>query len=164
MDAGQAQIDQFGPPLARNEDVGGFDVPVDDISAGGMPEGLGDLERIMHCLRHRERSPPFDHRPEIRSMDIFVHNERNAPLLTDIIHPGNVLMIELGSGFGFIVESLTGFRFGRMFCGEHFEGDDPIQPGVPRPIDPSHAAAPDQLEDFEMFEPIARQKPLPPAR
>jgi hypothetical protein len=127
---GQSEIQQDGPTVLIDDDVGRFDVPVDDVvvvrlchSAGkildnvqGIPEGqalscdqLG--ERLTLIPRHHDKRLPFGS---------FV----------DLVDGADVGVFYRGRGLGLVYEPHAGRRVSAKMLGNHFDGDNPVKPCV----------------------------------
>ena len=57
-------------------------------------------------------------------------------------------MIERRDGAGFPFESFSAVGVGRKLRGQDLDGDEAIEPGVPRFIHFAHAAAAEEVQDF----------------
>ena len=53
---GEAEIENFHPPMRFQDQVRGFDVAVNDAEPVRLVERVGDLERHPQCLSDRQRA------------------------------------------------------------------------------------------------------------
>src|SRR6516165_11937853 len=120
---------------------------MDDPHAVSRGERVSDLNRALECLIERERTF-LQSELERLALEILHDQERRPVLLADVIQRADVGMIELRDRAGLAVESLAELRIGSQRGGEHFDRNDPIETGVARAVDLTHAASTKRCDDF----------------
>jgi len=60
----------------------------------------------------------------------------------DVVDDEDVGVVEPGGRFRLLLESREAVGVRRKLRVDHFQGDVPLEPRVPRPVDLAHAAAP----------------------
>jgi hypothetical protein len=77
--------------------------------------------------------------------------------LIDIVNCANINVLERGGCFGFVHESLLGFRVACEVGREELKGDGAIEPEVLGFVDDAHTATAEVLEDFVVGDRCADQ-------
>jgi hypothetical protein len=150
-DLGQAPVHDLDLAEGPDHDVGGFEVPVDDVVGMRVADRLADrLEdsqqpavvggRIGTELQNVGEGAPLDQlhgqeRPAVRQH-------------ADLVHGGDAGVLQLAGDAGLVAEALGGRRIGRVFRGQHLDGDVAVEGGVAGAVDHAHAAAADLVEQL----------------
>ena len=82
------------------------------------------------------------------TLEVLHDEELDAVLLADVVKRADVRMVQRGDALRLALETLTKKRVARQRWRQHFNGNDPVEPGVARPVDLAHAARPERREDF----------------
>src|SRR5712692_2864120 len=122
-----------------------------------MSQARGDLQEVVNRLGYRNTAAPLQQRSQILALDKFKGNEVKPLIFAAKKHPGNVLVVELGSGPRFLVETANAFRIGGHLGWQNLEGDCAVQLRVARPNDRRHATDADGLQELEMCQPPAAE-------
>ena len=120
------------------EDVGRFDVAVDDPFGVGRVERVSKLRTQLEHIGSLERMPPQmlaeRHAPN------HLHDEKRLPLmLADVVQRADVRVVELRDRPRFPLEPLAAFGIVGEVRRQDLDGDGPVQPGVGRLVDLAHA-------------------------
>ena len=95
--------------LARDHDVLGLDVAVDDAPRVAVLEGLGDLDPDVHDVAERQR-PCGRNCAQVRALDQRHHEEQRPLVTAEVVdrHDGGV--VHLGDDLRLALEALLGLR------------------------------------------------------
>ncbi len=152
---GDAEIQQFHPPVAGDERVRRFDVAMPDAAPVRRVECLGDLHAVLDRLSIRDR-PPVEACAQRFSFEHLGHEVGDSLRRTDVEHRNDVGMIQAAGGAGFAAEPRDALRVvGR--AAEDLDGDVPAQPGIVRAIHFAHPSGAEQLDDLIRTKPAARR-------
>ena len=150
----QPEVEDLHPPVVRDHDVGGFEVPVDDAPIVSRREGVGhgntDLEDSgqRHALVGADliETPAFDelHRQEVDAA-VFLNREQGH----------DVWVIEPGDGLRLALEPRETLRISGCFGGQDLQGDIAFEPGVAGAVDLAHAPLAEQIDDLVVSQPAS---------
>ena len=140
---GEAEVDELDRGTAgavRVEDVGGFEVAVDEAVLVRVAEGLadlgGDLEGLLEGL-----GAAF---LEAGAFDELHHEVGHALVLADVVHGDDVRVAEGGGGARLAEEAFAGVADPGV-CGENLDRHPALEVGIPGAEDDAHAATADLL-------------------
>ena len=85
---------------------------------------------------------------EASPLEQFERHEGTAVGLAEIVDLDDVGVAEAGDGLGLDQEPGAMLGTGMIAFADHLQGDDPVEPAVPRPVDDAHAAPGDLTEQF----------------
>ena len=160
---GDAEVDEFGLSVARDEDVGGRDVAVDEAEASALlvapvvdvGEAAADLGDDEEGELVREASSAG----ELGAVDgaevpavHMVHGEEEGSVVLSNIEDGDEVAVREARGDAGLFEEAAGK--GRVFCevGEHALDDELLLPAGGAlhacEVDLAHAAAREEAEEF----------------
>ena len=144
---GQAEVRDLGLAVERQEDVGRFQVSVDN--ARRVRHGHRATELHHHrSSRSRRLRLAADQLGETAPGDEFQGEVREPLVVAVFVDLDDSRVLDLGDGAGLDVESRDlvgrGVRPGK----DHFERDQAIQPDVPGFVDDAHAASADLRDDL----------------
>ncbi|MBA7711510.1 hypothetical protein ES703_120476 [subsurface metagenome] len=147
----QPEVEQLRMPVARNHDVVGFDISVDDVGLVGFTQSLRNLKSDLHrpyqvqlfFIDQLADSFPFDklHRDESRSFD-FIH----------IIDLGDRGMGHGRGGFSLLEEPSFSIRIGGQISSQYLQSHWPVQTDVTSTVNHTHAPLTEELFDLEVLE------------
>ena len=144
---GQPEVGDLGDPGAVEQDVGRLEVAMHD--AGLVRRVHGGCERGHQLGRRAARlGGAAQAVGEASPLEPFERHEGAAVGLAEIIDLDDVGMAEAGDGLGLDQEPGALLRPGVLPFADHLQGDDPVEPAVPRPVDDAHAAPGDLTEQF----------------
>jgi len=137
--------------LAREEEVGGFEIAMNDGVIVCSDEALSELNRERKKLRFREkaRGEAFAERP---AGNVLHDEEVRAALRIEIVDGGDVGVIEFRQRAGFVVEATARGIIGESAGMEELDGDVTIEVRVPSKVNGTHAAAADLALDTVVTE------------
>ena len=99
-DLREPEVDQLGHDVAahvaREEDVGGLEVAVENPQVVRLREGRGDGENESEGVLDREDVDPGEKRAEIAPAEELHHEVRNARLDPNVEHIHGVRVVETG--------------------------------------------------------------------
>jgi hypothetical protein len=157
LDARQAEVGHFHFAAAREHDIFGLDVAVDDAFVAGFGERGGDLphniERQLRC----ERAARADDFAEIAPWNILLSNEMDAVDLPDFVDLHDAAVDERGGGAGLMVKAADVIGVAGELRVEDFEGDLTAERELLGQIDLGHRAAAETAEDEEVFQRFANK-------
>jgi len=101
LQTGSAEVAQLDRAVAGPEDVGGFDVAVDDPVGVGISQRLGDLAGDAGGFVERQGTPAEEHVPQVLALHVF-HDDRGQPAVGDnVVDRDDVRVLEPGGRPGF---------------------------------------------------------------
>ena len=145
LQGGDPEVEQLRARF-RQHDVGRLQIAVDDSLPVGVGECTGDLDREAQDLIERQRTSAQALR-EGFSLEMLHHDELNAALLADVVERADVRMADLGDGQGLALETLDALGILRLFWFQDLDRHRPVEAGVGRAIDLSHAAGAEPRND-----------------
>ena len=151
---GDAEVEHLHVAARRNDDVGGFQVAMDDAPGVRRLERVGELESPFDQLIRRHLLA--DARVERPALEQLHHEIRTALVLADVIDRADVRMVDRRDGARLTVEPFERDRVAGDGRRKDFDRDVAIEPGVAGAIDFAHATGTDRLEDFVGTESCAR--------
>ena len=137
-----------------DEDVGGFDVAVDDAGAMGGVERVGDFDADFEKAFEFERAAGDDVL-ESGAVEKFHGDEGAAVVFADVVDRADVGMVQGGGGAGFALEAIERLWIVREIVGEKFESDEAAEAGVFGFVDDAHSAAAEFFDDAVMGDGLA---------
>ncbi len=122
----------------------------------GGGHGVAELKEGLHRQMQPGVAPQEILLPQI-GRKILHDDEEQAVDAAEVEDANDVRMVELGQGPGLAVEALGegGVRAHR--CGQHLDGDLPVQRGLLGQPDFAHAAAADQVAELVIGQPAVEQ-------
>jgi len=152
--AGQAEVEQLRT-RAREDDVAGLEVAVDDARAMRAVERVGDLRAVAEDVAQRQRAAPESVRERLSFEEL--EDEIGLPCLrlADVVQAADVRMLELGDGLRLALEAQTELRVVRELGGEHLDGHRALETRVARLPHLTHAARTNARDDLVRAEPAA---------
>ena len=146
---GDAEIHQLRAPLlalARDHDVLGLDVAMDDPALVRVVESLGHLRADIENLVGLERLFLL-HRAKRLPLDVG-HDEEQVPLVVgEVVDRNDAGVVEFRDGAGLALEPLPLISL-QIAGGQHLDRDLALQHRIARQIHHSHASSTDLSEDF----------------
>ena len=151
----QPEVDHFDPACLRNQNIGGFQIPVHDVALVSVRKRAGDLHGQLQreCQRLRSFGDYIAERPPV---DILHHDEAAVAMLRDFVDRADVGVIERRGRPGFIEEQPADVELIRWM--DELDGDGALQARVEGAIDDAHAAGAQDVFDFIMPEPVVRSE------
>ena len=145
-DFGEAEIENFGVAAAGDEDVGGFDVAMDDLLGVGGVEAVGDIDGEGK-EEFEVHGTPADSVFQGLAVEKFHGDEGFAIVFADVVNGADVGMIERGRGFGFATEAFEGLGIVGDVVGKEFQGNEAVEARVFGFINYAHSAATEFFEN-----------------
>jgi hypothetical protein len=148
----QPEVEQLrdwrpGRARAREEDVGGFEIAMDDAGPVRLVERVSDLDRDPQRVVDVERAK-FQTSLERFALQELHDQERPAVLVPDVVERADVGMIQLRDRPRLAVEPFAKLRVGGQRFGQDLDRDDAIEPRIASLIDLAHAARSDGGENL----------------
>ncbi len=113
-----------------------------DAAVVGLPQGIRDLRAQPGDVGFREGAF-FEPLRERSAFDEFHHEEVDIPLRIEVVHGGDVRMVQPRQGKSFPTEPPAGGRVGGPIGRQHLESDIAAQTFVVGAIYLTHAARAD---------------------
>jgi len=156
---GQAEVEQLDRAIARDLDVGGLEVPVDDAVLVRVLECLGDLAGHLQGVVDWE-CPPGQAIGQGRALH-ELHDEGPRPArLLETVHRCDVGVVERSEEPRLALESGQAIGVGRDLFGQDLERHRAAQLRVGGPVDLAHPAGPHRAGDLIRPEPNACRQHL----
>jgi hypothetical protein len=139
-------------PGARDEDVVGLQVPVDDPALVRRGEALRDLQAVVDRLPLRKLSTAVE--PSLQRLSFEQLRDRvgNAVVPAEVVDREDVRVRERGDRQRLALEARQGVGIPGERLGQDLDRDVAVQLGVARAIDLAHSPDPQWREDFERGE------------
>ena len=138
---GEAEVGDLDQPAIIDQEIGGFDVAVDDALFVGRAEAgcrlqgdVGDLDRIEGPRRAQDLL-------QTAARDVLHGKEVATVLLADGVDLDNVRVVEAGRAPRLAQESLDVVRILGQMLAEDLDGDETVEGLLVRLVDDPHAAA-----------------------
>ena len=149
---GDPEVGDLHAAVAREHDVAGLHVAVDDPPGVGGRQGAGDLRGDPGGLARRERPVPAHDRGQVLPVDELHDDERAVLVLAEVVDGHDVGMVERGGGERLLAEARAEVRIATVLGAEDLDRDVAIELGVVGAVDAGHAPLPEELH-----------QPIPPA-
>ena len=133
-----AEVHQLGAG-ARQHDVRGLHVPVDDPVAMRVIERIGHFDRALKRAIERQR-PLREACREGVPLEVLHDDEVDAIAGADVVQRADVRVSERCAGLCLAAEALAQARIDAVGGRQNLDGDGSIEPGVDGAEDLSHAA------------------------
>ena len=105
-----AKVDQDQPPLVVDQEVLGFDVPMQHVGFVHGPHGFQQLFRKIDDARGRQVPRVFGNDgPEVSALDVIHHHVRRAVFFENGADSDNIAMLERRDGAAFLQEQFREF-------------------------------------------------------
>jgi hypothetical protein len=77
-----------------------------------------------------------------------LHDHKGAPLFfADVVNGADIRMVQCRSGFGFAPKTFQRLRIARQIVRQKLKRDEASQAGIFGPVDHTHPATPELLDD-----------------
>ncbi len=112
-DQGEAKVDQFDLTVTGDEDVGGFEIAVQDALAVGVCESIEGLSKDRNGGLGAESLATPKHGVDVAPVDELHHHKQAISFVEEIVQGDEVGVIQSGHRTGFLDEALakTGIAF-----------------------------------------------------
>ncbi len=110
----QAHVDELGPAVGGNQHVRGFDVAMDHVALAGVLQGLGDLVGVAEGFFQRQRSARLDEVANVDAVDVLEDDVVDAAIFADVVHAGDVVVVEPGGRLGLVAKAAQRLFVGRL--------------------------------------------------
>ena len=137
--------------LAVQQDVLRLDVAVDDAAVVGVLERVADPRDDGERLA-RGQAFALEQLAQVHAIDELHQEEKQVAAAAEFVERDDSRVVEFRQCAG-----LAGKTFGKRGIagdggGQDFQGDDPVEFGLPRLVNRAHAAAANEFEDFQRRE------------
>ncbi len=147
---GETKVADFDVALVVHQQVGGFDIAVDDaVFVGVMESGSGLIENTSYGVT-RKSCMFFKERVEIATLDHLHDQEDGGVGFFDVVESDDMGVLELGEDQSFAEETLAEGLVVREFVGEHFESDGLSGVLVLCGVDKGGGSCTDLAEDVDL--------------
>ena len=133
--------------VLRNEQVLGFQVPMDDALLVGGGEALDHLQRVVDGLPLRDRTR-VELAPQRLALQQLRHRIGRPVLGSEVVNGQDVRMRQRRDRLGFALEPRQRVRILRHRVRKHLDRDVPVELPVARPVNLSHAPRAQRREDL----------------
>jgi len=148
---GQTEVGDPDLIVEIDQDVGRFEVAVQDAVLVGIMHGLGDAADVSGGLARRQRTAA-DEAGQILAFDIIHREERLALDVADFVDGDDVGVPQAGGGLGLAMEAFNSLPAGERAQQEHLHGDDPVQADLAGAVNNPHPAVGDLFQQFIVAE------------
>jgi hypothetical protein len=137
--ARQPEVEDLGPAVGRDDDVGRLEVAVNDAVPVRVDEGVGNLEAVTDDRLGGETAVRDQLRQRL-AVDELHRDERSPVRRADLVDRADVRMVERRGGARLSQEAglVGGVRIGTGV--DELDGDQAVQTLVVGPVDHAHAA------------------------
>lgn len=134
---GEAQVEDFHPPLGREHQVRRLDVAMHQSvlvrvlqSHGGLPDHLAGVGN--------RQGPALDHGRKVLAFHVFHDEEVHAVDLTGVVGADDIRVVELPNRLHLSLEA--GYRplIGNFLLGQDLDRHNPLELGMPSLVDGPH--------------------------
>ena len=143
---GDPEVQHLGVTAVGHEEVGGFDVAVDDAFTVRGAQRIRDLGADRQDTIHRHR-PAANFVLERRALEQLHRDERLAVVLADVVNRADVGMVERGGRPRFTRKSRECLIVARLGDRQKLERDLAAQPRVLSAIDDAHPSTAEELHN-----------------
>src|SRR5215831_9865647 len=147
-DACEAEIEDLGYAIVRNEYVARLDVTMDNPPLMSVGEAFTDLHHQSQLALEGQISAPANDLTQLLSFQVLHDNEQTPGVLTEIVDRDDVGVVQLRAGLRLTEEARSQLVALAHSLGNDLEGDHAIQQGVVRFVHNAHAPPPDLLYDL----------------
>ena len=109
--------EQLGLTVGRDEDVGRFDIAVHDVALPGVGQGIRDLKRESHGVGQVKWPASVDRVADIGPLDVLEDDVGDSPILANIMHSGDVRVVEPCCRLRLDLKPPGRFRIARLMGG-----------------------------------------------
>ncbi len=131
----------------HEEQIGRFDVPVDDLGRCRVRESGGRLPNKPPGDRFAKRSVQLDLALDVESFDQFHDEIQTSCVAAEVVSGHDIRMPEPRHSHCLLLEPRKGRRVVHLSDGHGFDSDDAVEALLSRPKDHSHSAPPDPFQD-----------------
>ena len=150
---GQAEIEHLHAVARGDEDIGGFDVAVDDARAVRRVERVGHLDaHIQH--RVQAQRAPTEAILQRRALQVLHGDERSPVLFADVVDGADVGVVERRCGAGLALKTAQRLGITRQFSRDELERNGTVQAQILGLVHHAHAAAAEPRDDA-----VVRERP-----
>jgi len=145
--AGQAKVRDLGPPIFRHQNIGRFDVAVNDPLSVGIVQRFANLDRKLQCLAGGQRARADEAR-EIGPIDKLHDDVRMAVRSQpEVVDGDDARMLEPTEDLGLTLEAGEEIFLGHQFRRQQFDGDGTVQRRLNSFVNRAHPSVPDEPLD-----------------
>ena len=142
----QSKIEQFGLPAVRDENVLGFDVPMNDAREMGRIECVGNLQRRFQ-REFQVKGLAGDAFAKRLTFQHLHGDEGAARVFANLINGADIRMIQRRSGARFALKALQRLRIFSEHIGQEFQCDPPAKAKVFGSIHLAHSSSPESAQN-----------------
>ena len=162
---GESEAGQVDP-VALEQDVRGFEVPVEEPDAVRGPERGGDPAEDAHGLRHLESPPLGDQFTEVGTVDPAHRGEEGAVGFVDLVDRDHARVVDRPGDPHLAPELLAQVLVGGELGPDDLHRDDSLEARLQRLVDLPRPSFADELEELVAGDAIpylevAHQTPAP---
>src|SRR4029077_1364874 len=144
---GQSEIENLDAAVARDENIFGLKVAVNDSFVVSGSESLSDLHSIFDCFSLRQGAA-IQHGAQAFPLEKLGNQERQAEVLADVEDGEDIGMVERGNRPGLLLEAAQAVVIASERFRENFHGDIASKPRVAGAIHLTHAARTERSKNF----------------
>jgi hypothetical protein len=145
--AREAEVENLGVAVLREEDVLGLDVPVDDPFLMSGRERLGDLAGDLESPARRHRAGRHRH-PQRLALEELADGIANAARLPHVEESQDVGVRQRGDRAGLRLEARQRALVGRNVIRKDLDRHVAAEARIPRPVDLPHSTCAERRQDL----------------
>ena len=157
---GQSEIQHLGVSPIGDEDVGGFNVPMNDPFSMGGIQSVGHLDSQIQQLSGVKRPVGHPFLEGLTHQKLHDH-EGLAVVISDVVNDADVGMIQCRGGPGFALEAFQGLVIPGQGLGQELHRHLAAQPGVFRPVDHAHSTPTQFFQDLIVGNGLTNHRAVP---
>src|SRR5664279_4096144 len=137
---GKAEVEDLCGAAIHKENIGRFDVSMNDAFVVGCFQSIGNLDSEIEKLRNRDR---LSRNTALQSLAFEkFHSDKGAAFeFADVIDGADIGVIQSGCRTSFAAKALDCLRVLRNIVGQKFQGNVAAEASVFGFVDDTHAAA-----------------------
>lgn len=143
---GQTEIQNLGPPVTGDEEVGGFEVAMDDASGVRGLQRIGKLDCPAQQVGQGQR-PAGDAFAQRGAIEVLHRNVSLSVGFAQVVNGADIGVVETRGRLRFAPKAGEGARITGDRGRQELERDLTIEPDVFRQVDLAHAAAAELAHD-----------------
>src|SRR4051812_6549643 len=123
-----------------------------------MCKCASNLQRDVECIAGLHRSRLVHQVANVVTVDVFEDYVPNSAVLSDVVRPRNIRVVETGCGTGFDFKPPLTVAVAALSLGEHLYRDRAVKVRVPSAKDCTHPAAADEFLEQHMVELLSLER------
>jgi hypothetical protein len=147
LQLGETEVEDLDPPVLRDEQVLGLEIPVDDALLVGGREPPRDLDRVVERLARRQR-PGSETAAKGFALQELGDDVRRAVVGPDVVDRRDVRVVQESRGSGLLLEAAEAIRVRRERRRQDLDRDVAAEARILRAVDLAHPSRTERRDDL----------------